>query len=125
MLLGDRYGSRPLPTVIPGREMASLLEHVQSPEAQALVERWYPLDTNAVPPLHALRPIYRNVTVKEAEAEAEAARVVAARGEWQRAEVALKDILRAAVSKCRDEGSMSEQQARKYFWSGKKLTREK
>ena len=57
LLLGQRYGWRPLPTKIKATEFEILLWHVPLTERDFLLE-WYKLDENAVPPeylLHAPR----------------------------------------------------------------------
>ena len=57
VLLGDRYGWRPVPTSIPADEFAAILDGlVDQPADRRLVERWYHGDDNAVPPTHVLRP---------------------------------------------------------------------
>ncbi|MGC9319315.1 MAG: AAA family ATPase, partial [Armatimonadota bacterium] len=53
VLLGDRYGWRPVPEIIPQPELAAIRPHL-SDEERALVERWYALDENAVPPEYCL-----------------------------------------------------------------------
>jgi hypothetical protein len=47
LLLGDRYGWRPLPDEIPAAEFETLLPHLP----EALAKRWYRLDENAISPL--------------------------------------------------------------------------
>ena len=60
VLLGDRYGWRPVPTSIPADEFAAILDGlVDQPADRRLVERWYHGDDNAVPPTHVLRQIGR------------------------------------------------------------------
>lgn len=54
ILLGERYGWRPLPYEIPQDEYVHLSPHLAKEEA-LLVEQWYRLDENAVPPVMALK----------------------------------------------------------------------
>lgn len=71
VLLGDRYGWRPLPATIAAREMGLLLACL-GPEARAGLVRaegqrsdaqgWYRLDRNAVPPEYVLLPRARQPT---------------------------------------------------------------
>lgn len=56
VLLGDRYGWRPLPTAIDAGEFDRLLGHVDDPGDRDLLARWYRLDENAVPPHRLLAP---------------------------------------------------------------------
>src|SRR5512137_1345043 len=55
ILLGDRYGWRPLPCEIPADEFENVLSHIPSAE-HALVRTWYRRDENAVPAVHLLQP---------------------------------------------------------------------
>ena len=58
MLLGDRYGWRPLPPVIPAEEFEPLRDHQGTGDARdvSLLTDWYRRDDNAVPPSYVLRP---------------------------------------------------------------------
>lgn len=55
VLLGDRYGSRLLPTQVPTAEYEALRAQVAPNEAQQLND-WYVRDDNAVPPEYVLKP---------------------------------------------------------------------
>lgn len=55
ILLGDKYGWRPLPETISEAEYERLRDHTQSPEEQRTLEDWYRRDANAIPPHHILR----------------------------------------------------------------------
>jgi hypothetical protein len=65
VVLGDRYGWRPLPAEIPAHEFEALLERL-APSARDLLlwqegrpaesQGWYRRDDNAVPPVYYLRP---------------------------------------------------------------------
>lgn len=55
ILLGNRYGWRPLPAEIPVEEYKRL-ESILPGAARQLVEYWYPLDVNALPPVRYLKP---------------------------------------------------------------------
>ena len=54
VLLGDRYGWQPIPSVILQSEMESILPHLQ-PGSRKLVDDWYKLDKNAVPAEYILQ----------------------------------------------------------------------
>jgi NACHT domain- and WD repeat-containing protein len=63
VLLGDRYGWRPLPSQIPAADLEAICG-VISEERRALLESWYPpelLDENSVPAQRCLRPRTANV----------------------------------------------------------------
>jgi hypothetical protein len=54
VLLGDRYGWRPLPATIPAPELEALSERLTDPERETLRE-WYRRDDNAIPPVYGLQ----------------------------------------------------------------------
>ncbi len=54
VLLGDRYGWRPLPWQVPATEMDALRPLIRSAGDAALVDEWYRRDDNACPPAHVL-----------------------------------------------------------------------
>ena len=57
VLLGQRYGWRPLPARIDAREFEAIRDSgTAGPEERGLVESWYERDNNAVPPQYLLRP---------------------------------------------------------------------
>ena len=56
ILLGDRYGWRPLPARIEAREFEAIRRRIANNEDGALVDDWYQLDTNAVPSEYLLKP---------------------------------------------------------------------
>ena len=61
VLLGDRYGWRPLPYAIPAKEFERLLPHLTPAERSLACWRedesgWYRRDDNAVPPEYILQP---------------------------------------------------------------------
>src|SRR5215467_1439009 len=55
LLLGDRYGWRPLPPAIPSDELERILGHV-SAAASRRIRRWYWHDLNSVPSRYLLQP---------------------------------------------------------------------
>jgi len=56
VLLGDRYGWRPVPATIPAEEFQSILDALGGGARRRLIEDWYCRDDNAVPVAHVLRP---------------------------------------------------------------------
>ncbi|MGO4882317.1 MAG: AAA family ATPase [Bryobacteraceae bacterium] len=50
VLLGQRYGWRPLPSRVEAGEFEAVLERIEDGEDRALAENWYRRDDNAVPP---------------------------------------------------------------------------
>ena len=57
--LGDRYGSRLLPTRVPVTEYRSLRRLASWMDLSdfAIVDKWYVVDTNSVPAVYRLQPI--------------------------------------------------------------------
>ena len=55
ILLGNRYGWRPLPYAIPSDEFDQLYAFVLPADQGALLT-WYRRDDNAIPPVHILQP---------------------------------------------------------------------
>ncbi|HEY5471483.1 MAG TPA: AAA family ATPase [Bacteroidales bacterium] len=97
ILLGDKYGWQPIPTKIPESEMSKIRSVIDSEKAE-LMDCWYRLDSNAIPPEYVLQP----------------------RGEeytdyiiWEKVEKKLQSALREAVNQL----SFSEEQRIKYFTS--------
>jgi WD40 repeat protein len=72
LLLGDRYGWRPLPAEIPADEFDAIAGTGGLEDEADLLARWYRPDDNAVPPVYFLRPRsgrYEDYDVWEAEVE--------------------------------------------------------
>jgi WD40 repeat protein len=92
VLLGDRYGWRPVPTRIEAAEFEALLERVRAGQRPLLLE-WYRRDDNAVPPEYRLQP--RGIDVRDARAvrEKQAANEAGA-GRWsEQVEPLLRSLL--------------------------------
>ncbi len=83
MLIGDRYGWRPLPTEIPNEDFELILTSLDKDnDSKALLNRWYRIDDNAVPPHYRLQ---------SRDADHQSGRV------WSVVESKLISVLRAAV----------------------------
>jgi len=100
-LLGERYGWRPLPEEIPGNEYEEIhtfLSEGSDDTGLELLNQWYKLDTNAVPPVYVLIP-------RKGE--------YARDDRWRRTERDLIRTLRTAVEKLR----FAPRQRRRYLAS--------
>ena len=84
VLLGDRYGWRPLPAEVSAVEFEQLTAQISEPKELALVEKWYKRDDNAVPPVYDLQPR----TGKHTDSQT-----------WEQLERRLRQILVRAVHK--------------------------
>lgn len=69
VLVGEKYGYRPLPTVIPAGELEMLCAIVageQEPEGGAersqLLQQWYKKDANSIEPIYVLQSISSIIT---------------------------------------------------------------
>jgi hypothetical protein len=97
VLLGDRYGWRPLPPEIAAAEFEEIEKHVPNEEERAILRRWYERDDNAVPAVYGLKP--RKIAYSEGGSEEGMKK---ARDEeaasWQRTERTLWGILSSAAS---------------------------
>ena len=59
-LVGQRYGSRPLPRKIPQAELDQIttaLGESGSSDTLSVIEKWYKLDENSLPPEYVLQPL--------------------------------------------------------------------
>lgn len=107
ILLGDRYGWRPLPAAIPASEFERLRAEIAAGADGDLVDAWYRRDDNAVPPEFRLEP--RGAAAgdeRSAEAREAARRDEAAR--WAGIEASLGDILSAAAARAGITGPARE-----------------
>ena len=97
VLLGDRYGWRPLPAEIPAGEFERIEAQVTGSEEKGLLETWYRLDENAASPAYCLQPRRLEIpetASKEARDEAQDAEA----DEWTTIESRLRRILLDAVA---------------------------
>jgi hypothetical protein len=115
VLLGDRYGWRPLPAEIPAAEFEDIMNAVPGDpgnEDKALLEKWYRRDDNAEPPVYCLQP--RRLDLKNGAGDEERCQAMKAEGlSWRSVEVRLREILRAAVKQL----DLAPGQAAKYVTS--------
>ncbi len=97
VLLGDRYGWRPLPVEIPANEFEALCAQINDDEDRQLLATWYRRDDNRVPPAYLLQP--RTVAVpQDAPPERRAAAEEAEGEQWRSTEQRLRAVLSAAVA---------------------------
>jgi hypothetical protein len=88
VLLGDRYGWRPLPAEIPIHEFEAIHRRLEDGDEEkqrhlSLLDHWYVLDKNASPPVYCLMP--RKGEFKDYK-------------EWQRVEQDLRTMLHESIS---------------------------
>jgi len=117
VLLGDRYGWRPLPPEIPAKEFATIEARVTEADNKTLLKTWYWLDENAAKPVWCLQP--RHVDVDEkAGPEARKAATKREATKWVKIEARLHAIFSGAImaagfdddARVRYEASATEQE---------------
>jgi hypothetical protein len=96
ILLGDKYGWQPIPTKIPETEMKEIYSTIAFDTS--LLDRWYQLDTNAVPAEYVLQPRGKEFSDYKV---------------WEVIEKKLQSSLHEIVNQL----SFSEEQRIKYFTS--------
>jgi hypothetical protein len=94
LLLGNRYGWQPVPARIPDNEMEKILQVTLEKE---LLNRWYKLDENSIPPEYILQPRSKELSDST----------------WGEEEKKIQSALRDAVSLLQPD----EHQRIKYFAS--------
>ena len=97
VLLGNRYGWRPLPSEIPDEEFKRIINFVSNAGEKTLLEQWYKKDENAEPSLYCLQPRKLDIEGSFSEEIKKEARDLEAK-EWRRTEKKLRDILSTAAS---------------------------
>ncbi len=98
VLLGDRYGWRPLPPDIPADEFEQILKVAAGAEETSLLQRWYLRDDNAVPPVYCLQPRKIESGNDAGDEERRQAANEEAR-QWNDVEGRLRRILASAIAK--------------------------
>jgi len=109
VLLGNRYGWRPLPAEIPDEEFKKIVDYISNTGEKALLKEWYKKDENAELPVHCLRPRKLDIEGSSSEEIRKEARDREAK-EWRRTEKKLWEILNAAAS----SAGLSEEEMFKY-----------
>jgi len=56
VLLGQKYGYRPLPTIIAANQMEMLCDVITGEDSQ-LLQQWYKKDDNSIEPIYVLQTI--------------------------------------------------------------------
>jgi len=106
VLLGDRYGWRPLPALILAEEFESIQSCITDKKERELLALWYRCDDNALPPVYVLKPQSQIVNTADQSIEGQQAT-------WNQTEQQLGRIFREALSKLQ----LTEEQHIKYMAS--------
>jgi hypothetical protein len=95
ILLGDRYGWRPLPPQINAAEFEQLMERVKE-NNRSLLNQWYKRDDNAVPPEYCLQ--CRNTSARDGLSENEYREAIRKEADtWNNTEPQLHSLLLEAA----------------------------
>eukprot|EP00050_Salpingoeca_kvevrii_P017171 m.62581 g.62581 ORF g.62581 m.62581 type:complete len:1460 (-) comp7407_c0_seq2:100-4479(-) len=94
-LLGQKYGFRPFPAQILEPTYQAIRAALPSDDDRSLVDDWFVLDTNAVPPHYALLPITSHFPDFGNETNEEAAK--AASAQWWQTFERIQTLLRSAA----------------------------
>jgi len=97
VLLGNRYGWRPLPSEIPANEFNKIKTVVVGDGPKKLLNQWYRVDDNAIPPVYCLLPRELGGRTGASDEERKDA-AMHERVEWQKIEHRLREILKGATA---------------------------
>ncbi|XP_029987509.1 NACHT domain- and WD repeat-containing protein 1, partial [Sphaeramia orbicularis] len=117
-LLGNRYGHRALPRVIPEKQFEVFLSKLsKNAEGVKLLSQWYLKDDNAVPPTYILQPItahfahYGDLRPESGQQrDSDAAR-------WRLTETQLLQFLRNAATDAAVDGHITAEQKQDFYTS--------
>lgn len=119
ILLGNCYGHRPIPRLIPENEFELLLAKLaQNEEGIRFLSQWFWKDDNSVPPTYVLQPISTHFPyysdIGSEVCSSHDSDVI----NWQLTEARILRLLRTAALQASEEGELSTEQKQKYFKSG-------
>ncbi|XP_069163973.1 NACHT and WD repeat domain-containing protein 2 [Procambarus clarkii] len=113
---GQKYGYRPIPTVILGSELLMLREALVNMGVDTiLIDTWYKRDSNAVPFVYILQPIssilvnFNNKRVPKLQAQDQAT--------WWDTLAKMQKLLRKAAQACYNTHKMDKEAMHNYFMS--------
>ncbi len=121
-LLGNQYGHRPIPRLIPETEFELLISKLpKDSESLMLLNQWFSKDSNSVPPTYILQPItahYPHYSDRGSESGQLRDNDVLS---WNLTESRLLQALRTAAQQAERHRDISVEQKHKFFKSGKRL----
>ncbi|XP_032427977.1 NACHT domain- and WD repeat-containing protein 1 isoform X2 [Xiphophorus hellerii] len=117
-LLGNKYGHRPLPRLIPEKQFEVLLSKLsKNPEAVQQLQEWFRKDNNSVPPTYVLQPItarfphYNDLRPEVAKLHDDDLL------SWRVTESQLLQLLRSAAAEAETAGDITAEQKRLFYSS--------
>ena len=116
--LCQKYGYRPFPPNIPASLFDLLRDTLVSGSKPVdLLDEWFLLDENTLPPVYQLQPISSKLPYFSRQDEAE--KMKADQGVWWRTFETIQSQLKWAAKCCLSEGKVTEEQARQFIISGR------
>ncbi|XP_069578542.1 NACHT domain- and WD repeat-containing protein 1 [Brachyistius frenatus] len=117
-LLGNRYGHRALPRLLPEKQFEVLLSKLsKDPEGVKLLNQWFLKDDNAVPPTYVLQPITAHFPhygdLRPESGQQHDNSVVS----WRLAETQLLKLLRSAAAAAETSGDITAEQKQVFYTS--------
>ncbi|XP_059619516.1 NACHT and WD repeat domain-containing protein 2 [Phlebotomus argentipes] len=116
VFLGQKYGYRPIPTLILSSELLLIRDELASMGIDViLLDTWYKKDSNAVPPISVLQPIssilinFNNKRVPKLQAEDQAI--------WWDTLTKMQKLFRKATASLHAAGKLDKDQMHNYFMS--------
>ncbi|XP_035504402.2 NACHT domain- and WD repeat-containing protein 1 [Scophthalmus maximus] len=117
-LLGNRYGHRSLPRLIPEKLFEVLLSKLsKSPEGVEQLSQWFLKDSNAVPPTYVLQPVtahFPHYSDLRPERRPQRDNEVLS---WRFTENQLLQLLRSAAAAAEAAGDITSEQKQKFYTS--------
>lgn len=119
--MGNRYGHRALPRLVPEKPFDALLSKLSSnPDGIKTVNRWFLKDENAVPPTYVLQPIaahFSHYNGLPHESGSQRDKNVLS---WCLAEKQLLQLLRPAATDAEAAGDITVEQKQHFYTSGER-----
>ncbi|KAL7396393.1 hypothetical protein ABVT39_005119 [Epinephelus coioides] len=117
-LLGNRYGHRTLPRLVPEKQFEVLLSKLsKNPEGVKQLNQWFLKDNNAVPPTYVLQPItahFPHYSDLRPESGPQRDNNLLS---WRFTETQLLQLLRAAATDAEAAGDVTAEQKQHFFTS--------
>lgn len=118
-LLGNRYGQRALPRLIPEKQFEVLLSKLsKKPEGVKLLQQWFLKDNNAIPPTFVLQPItahFPQYSDLRPESGPQRDKDLLS---WRLTETQLLQLLRSAATEAEAAGDITAEQKQLFYTSG-------
>ncbi|XP_069139951.1 uncharacterized protein [Argopecten irradians] len=116
--LGDKYGSRPMPSKIEATEYKLLLKTAMKlGHDVSLMDQWFKRDDNAEPAIYYLISITKILPNYDNDLEGFERQRQSDREKWASVDSRLTKMLRAAANQAYDERLINKETRQKYFYS--------